>query len=75
VSPRKAARRLAEKHGLTARRTLQAQNEPDQSRLAAAVWAGDGDELALLDAQVDLAKHGRAVSVRERDVAKLDRRR
>ena len=64
--------RLAEQPHLTARRALEAEREPEQRRLAAAVRAGDRDELAGLDAQRDVVEHARALRVREVDVLELE---
>ena len=58
---------------LPARRPLEAEREPEQGRLAAAVRAGDRDELALLDAQVDVLQHLRPLAVREVDPGQLER--
>ena len=68
-----APRRLAEERTSPARRPLEAEREPQQRRLAAAVRAGDRDELALLDAQVDVSQHRRPLAVGEVDAVELER--
>jgi hypothetical protein len=70
---REAMRRLAEEQGGTGRRPLEAEHEPDERRLAAAVGSGDGHELARLDGDAHVLEHGRRGRVGERDVAELDR--
>ena len=47
---------LAVEQHLPARRPLEAEREPEQRRLAAAVRPGDRDELPLLDPQVDAGR-------------------
>jgi hypothetical protein len=47
---------------------LETEDEPEQRRLAAAVRARDGDELAPLDLQRDVTQDVRTVPVRERHV-------
>ena len=54
---REAVRRLAEEQHRARRRPLEPEHEPQQRRLAAAVRAGDRDELALLDREVDVREH------------------
>jgi hypothetical protein len=70
---REARGRLAEEERFTTRRLLESEQDPKQRRLAAAVRAGDRDELADADAEVDVAQHGRTVPVCERDLPELDR--
>ena len=65
--------RLAEEQHASARRPLEPEREPQQRRLAAAVRAGDRDELAVLDAQVDAGEHRPAARVGEVDAVELER--
>jgi hypothetical protein len=69
---RRAVGRLAEEQDPPAARPLEAEQQPQQRRLAAAVRAGDGDELAPLDHQVDVLEDGPAAGVGERHALKLD---
>src|SRR5439155_1168789 len=47
--------------------------QADERSLAAAVRAGDRDELSALDLEIDIAEDGRAGSVCERDVLEPER--
>ena len=64
---------LAEEVRVTARRPLDPEGEAQERRLATAVRAGDGDELAGRDREVDVAQHERPASVAEPDTAEIDR--
>ena len=70
--PRGAVRRLAEEERAPQRRPLEAEDEPHERRLAAAVRAGDRDELALADPERDVLEHALARPVAERDAVELD---
>ena len=70
--PENLDRRLAEEERLARRRPLETEHEAHQRRLAAAVRAGDRDELACFDSEVHVREHGAATVVGERDVAQLD---
>ena len=72
--PREGMGGLAEEERVPGERALEPEREPDQRRLAAAVRARDGDELALLDPQVDVVQDGRAVPVGERRLPAARRR-
>ena len=52
-------------------RLLEAEQDAEQRRLAAAVRAGHGDELALVDGQADVAEHRRPAWVGEGDALEL----
>ena len=52
---------------MPARGALEAEDDADEGGLPAAVRPGDGDELALLDAQVDPLEHPLPGAVPERD--------
>ena len=67
--------RLAEEESLARRWTLEAERQPHQGRLAAAVRACDRDELARFDGEADVLDDGLPAVVGERDVAQLDRYR
>ena len=56
---------LAEEQRAARGRPLEPEHEPDERRLAAAVGAGDRDELAPLDGEVDVREH-RPAAVRRR---------
>ena len=71
-APPATARRVAEQTRRPAVRLLEPEREAEQRRLAAAVRPGDGDELAVLDREVDVLQHEAAGAVAERDVAQLD---
>ena len=73
MPPRERARRFPEEVRLPAGGPLQPQGEPEERRLAASVGAGDGDELAGLDAEIDVAKHGPVPVVGERDTVEPKR--
>ena len=66
------AARPAEDAHAARRRTLETEHEAKQRRLAAAVRAGDRDELAGVDAQGDILEHTNAGPVAERDALELD---
>ena len=68
-------RRLAVEQYAARRRPLQFEEEPEEGRLAAAVRPGDGHELALLDAEVDVLEHRLLGPVAEADAVELDRYR
>ena len=51
--------------------TLQPEDESEERRLAAAVRAGDGDELTCGDAQRDGVQNADAVAIGERDAVEL----
>ena len=53
-------------------RALEPERHAEERRLAAAVRAGNGDELARLDREVDVAEHRRPAGVGERDAAERD---
>ena len=72
LAPGELDRRLAEEQRLTGVRTLEAEDEPQQRRLPAAVGPRDRDELPSLDGQVDVGEHGRPLAVRERQRSGLD---
>jgi hypothetical protein len=52
--------------------SLQAQDEAHERRLAPTVWAGDGDELSWLDAQVDVLEDRWTNRIGKGDAAKLE---
>ena len=54
-------------------RTLEPEHDPKERRLPATVGAGDRDELARLDRQVNVAEHRRSSRIRELDVREFDR--
>jgi hypothetical protein len=64
---------LAEEAHAAGCRPLEPEREAEQRRLAAAVRAGDGDELAGGDDQIDVAQNRLPVQIREVDVLELDR--
>ena len=66
------AGRAAEDAHRARRRPLEAEHEPEQRRLAAAVRPGDRDELAGRDGERDVLEHGDSGPVVERDVGELD---
>ena len=65
--------RFAEQRHLAARGSLEPKREPEERRLAAAVRAGDRDELAGGDLQLDVVEHRRPLRIGEVDVVELDR--
>ena len=63
--------RLAEEERSARRRPLEPEQDSDERRLAAAVRARDGDELALAQLEIDVLEHALAGPVPERDAAEL----
>ena len=57
---------LAEEERRPLARALEPEHDPHERRLAAAVRAGDGDELALAECEVDVLEHALARPVPER---------
>jgi hypothetical protein len=51
---------------------LEAEHEPKERRLAAAVWARDRNELTRLRGETHVAQDERSVSVRQRDVVEAN---
>ena len=66
------AGRLAEHAHRARARALEPEHEPEQRRLAAAVRAGDRNELARRDRERDILEHADAGPVAERDAVELD---
>ncbi len=66
------SRRLAEDAHGAGSRPLEPEDQPQERRLAAAVRAGDRDELPRRDLEGDVLQHRDARPVGERDVAELD---
>jgi hypothetical protein len=64
---------LAEEECGAFRRPFEPEDDPHERRLAAAVRARDGDELALADAEVDVFEDALSGPVTERDALELDR--
>jgi hypothetical protein len=71
--PRRLDRRLAEDERLASCRLLEADGDAQKRRLAAAVRACDGDELAGFDLEVDVVQDLGTTRVGEADVTQLDR--
>src|SRR3954454_3045050 len=63
---------LAEEGRLAFHRLLETECDAQEGRLAASVWAGDGDELAAPDLEVDAAQDLGPAGIRERDVLQLN---
>jgi hypothetical protein len=66
-------RRLAEEERLAFRRVLEPDGDAEERRLAAAVRAGEGDELAGLDLELDIVQDLGSTRVGEADVTQLER--
>jgi hypothetical protein len=66
-------RGLAEEERGSLDRPLEPEDDSHECRLAAAVRARDGDELALADAEVDVFEDALSGPVTERDALELDR--
>jgi hypothetical protein len=64
---------LTEEECCALRRPLQPEDDAYERRLAAAVRARDGDELALADPEVDVFEDALTGPVAERDPFELDR--
>jgi hypothetical protein len=65
--------RLPREHDLAVARRVQAGDEVEQRRLAAARRSHDGDELPLADRQVDAAQRPHRCSLRLEGLAQADR--
>ena len=66
-------RRLAEEKCRAGRRPLEAEQDADERRLAAAVGTRYGDELSLSQAEIHVLEHVLARPIAERDALELDR--
>ena len=65
-------RRLTEQQRRACSRLLQPEQDAHQRRLPPAVRAGDRDELALAEPEVDVLEHALPRAVAERDSVELD---
>ena len=70
---RGAGRGLAEEAGRAGLRAFEAEHDPKQGGLAAAVRSCNRDEFALLDLEIDLVQDARTARVGEAGVLELDR--
>ena len=72
MSIREAVGRLAVQERRARTGSFEPEEDAHERRLAAAVGACDGDELAFAECEVDVLEHVLTGPVPERDVAQLD---
>ena len=73
VPAREAVGRLAVQECNALARSLEPEEDPHERRLTASVRAGDRDELALAEREVDSLEHALPGPIAEGDASELDR--